>query len=338
MRGIHIETATIVFLWVGFPTFCNSSTITSDLSDILDLGDSTFRDLVDLLEADPLRLQESLQEDWTNWASVFSQILLKKEGTKSGALHAAHQIISGAKVWLESWARGSPMEPLLALQDEVLEWEVNPFTRTPRPDVKEHKEGALRDLHGSETRSKAKQSSPPRPLGPKDAVYAGKKSTTFAVPQTNLIGVGRAKIFFNFAPCLVENLGAGISTYQIGINIAPKLLQLSLSAGSLSVSGLSISPTLLAVSASAISSQSTGAIVSPILMAVGPTGVSIQSTGLQVSPVGLSVGPSGIQLGPRGVVVASGTSVGSAGLDLDRLPQIAKNGSIPGHREAQDEG
>jgi hypothetical protein len=81
--------------------------------------------------------------------------------------------LAGAKVWLESLARGNPMEPLLALQDEVLEWEVNPLTRTPRPDVKEHKEGAIRDLHGSEMRSKAKQSSPPRPLGPKDAAYAG---------------------------------------------------------------------------------------------------------------------------------------------------------------------
>lgn len=39
--------------------------------------DSMVKDFLNFLENDPLRLQDSLPEDWTNWALVISEVLRK---------------------------------------------------------------------------------------------------------------------------------------------------------------------------------------------------------------------------------------------------------------------
>ena len=71
------------------------------------------------LIADPLDLSNEMPSDYRNWASVLSQVLLKKEGSESAAADALGRVMLAAHGHLAKVANGEELFPRFHLADPV---------------------------------------------------------------------------------------------------------------------------------------------------------------------------------------------------------------------------
>ena len=65
-------------------------------------------------------MSNELPSDYRNWASVLSQVLLKKEGSDEGAASALERLMLATHGHLSKVANGEELLPRFHLQDPVL--------------------------------------------------------------------------------------------------------------------------------------------------------------------------------------------------------------------------
>lgn len=141
---------------------------------------------------DPLDLSNELPSDYRNWASMLSQVLLKKEGSLEGAAKMLQRVMLSTHGHLSKVAEGEEFFPRFHLQDPVLSADagtqinnvINPSGdgTTPFPN--------------------------PPPL----------EGTLFHSGAT----------FFNYAPCVLSESYNGFNAGITGLNFAPTLFQVRL--------------------------------------------------------------------------------------------------------------
>ena len=69
---------------------------------------------------DPLDLSNEFPADYRNWASLLSNVLLKKEGSEEGAAKALERVMLATHGHLSKVANGEEIFPRFHLQDPVL--------------------------------------------------------------------------------------------------------------------------------------------------------------------------------------------------------------------------
>jgi len=122
-----------------------------------------------VLGSDPLDISNELPKDYRNWASVMSQVLLKKEGSEEGAIDALGRVMLAAHGHLAKGANGEELFPRFHLTDPVFH----------------------SDMHG---------------LGEDLEAVVGKVAGKVKgkMPVTEVTKFEASKTFFNFAPCVLS--------------------------------------------------------------------------------------------------------------------------------------
>ena len=119
---------------------------------------------------DPLDLSNEMPHDYRNWASVLSQVLLKKEGSESAAADALGRVMLAVHGHLAKVANGEELFPRFHLADPVFAKE------GPDATLK----GAVEDVASH---------------------LAGKIKSKRV--ETSVTKFASGSSFFNFAPCVL---------------------------------------------------------------------------------------------------------------------------------------
>jgi hypothetical protein len=134
-----------------------------------------------VLGSDPLDISNELPKDYRNWASVMSQVLLKKEGSEEGAIDALGRVMLAAHGHLAKVANGEELFPRFHLTDPVF----------------------ARESHG---------------LGSDLEEMVGKVAGTVKgkMPVKSVTKFAAAKTFFNYAPCVLSESTVRVS-FPLGV-------------------------------------------------------------------------------------------------------------------------
>ena len=161
-----------------------------------------------ILSDDPLDLSNELPSDYRNWASVLSQVLLKKEGSDESAASALERLMLATHGHLSKVANGEELLPRFHLQDPVL-------------------------AAGDPT------------TAPPIAATAFASSATFfsyapCVLSESYTGAAGFLQGINFAPTLFSFAPTGLGAFAQGINITPQLIYVAPTGGNIQPQGLNV--------------------------------------------------------------------------------------------------
>jgi hypothetical protein len=141
------------------------------------------------ISEDPLDLSNELPTDYRNWASMLSQVLLKKEGSLEGAAKMLQRLMLTTHGHLSKVADGEEFFPRFHLQDPVLSADAG----TQINNI----------------------------INPN-----GDGTTPFPNPPTIEGKLFQASsTFFNYAPCVLQENYNGFNGGVTGLNFAPVLFQ-----------------------------------------------------------------------------------------------------------------
>ena len=166
-------------------------------------GEDTF-----IISDDPLDLSNELPSDYRNWASVLSQVLLKKEGSDESAASALERLMLATHGHLSKVANGEELLPRFHLQDPVLA-AGDPLTAPPL------------------------------------AATAFASSATFfnyapCVLSESYTGASGFLQGINFSPTLFSFAPTGLGVFAQGINLTPQLIYVAPTGGNIQPQGLNV--------------------------------------------------------------------------------------------------
>jgi len=218
---------------------------------------------------DPLDLSNEFPHDYRNWASLLSNVLLKKEGSDDAAAKALERVMLATHGHLSKVANGEEIFPRFHLQDPVL-------------------------MGGDGGKAAG--------LPPLQATKFSSSATFFnyapCVLSESYTGAAASLTGLNIAPTLFQLAPAGVGVFAQGVNIAPQIIYVNPTGANIQPQGLNVQPALIYIGPIGANVQPQGANIQPTLN-VAPVGVNVQPQGTVIGPARKSVGPVHVLYNPQ---------------------------------------
>lgn len=189
---------------------------------------------------DPLDLSHEFPDDYRNWASLLSQIMLK---TATADPHAALASLTlQVRDRLAAAADGEPLLPRFHLSEPMLQ-------------------ASMSGMNGMSMGGMGGMDGTMPPASPAMMMHDNGKGM--------LTKLATMKTFFNFAPCVLSETQAGVMGSVTGLRIAPTLVSVMTNLLEARFDGININPMLLYVQAMGANAQPQGVNLQPALVRSG---------------------------------------------------------------------
>eukprot|EP00884_Botryococcus_braunii_P022142 jgi/Botrbrau1/8611/Bobra.0196s0011.1 len=226
-----------------------------------------------LVDTDPLDIGQGLVDDYTNWASIVSMILLEEEKTEYHANKALVYLMKLTHKRIIRMLEGDFTPPNLSIQDNVF----NSLS------------GKANGLPGTTFTGLSTSK-----------VFFDYQPCIFS---SNVQGIGVETTLLDISPSLFYLQAAIQEVTVTGLNLQPSVIYISPNGGYWNPSAVQATPALASIYPEGLSIQ-------PIGVQVAPSLLSIQNIGVNINPVGLS--SNQIIFNAQEVYSGDGASTGNA--------------------------